>query len=277
LLIVVLWVMGLVSVAVGTLTMRSTHGLRVSRIPLESLQREAIAQAALHQARALIGRDDPAVDHLEEPWATGKDADQELFDHVAVASGMFQVGVLERAGEVTIGLIDENRKLNLNTTTEATLHQLIDAVLVSGADAQRIAQAIVDWRDEPQTDVCRERDPPCHNGLFDTVEELRLVPGMTPALFDALEPYVTVYGEGFVNVNTASALVLTVMGCPGEDLVHQRASGPFTAAPAECPMLGVTSRAFTVPIEAWLVDSSIRMSRRAVIDRSGNILAWNAP
>jgi len=278
-LIVVLWVMGLVSMAVGSLTVQTTHALRLGRIPMESIQREAIAQAALFQAIRVIQQDtaeQPQVDSLQEPWATGLDASgQPLFESIAAGEGEFSVG-RDEDGVFTVGLIDEERKLNLNTASAAALAQLITGTGVNGsAPPQAIADAIVDWRDQPDGAACQGRHPACHNGLLQTVDELRLVPGMTTELFDALQPYSTVYGSGAVNANTAPAIVLDAMGCPGATLVAQRAT-PFTSPPPACPGSSVVSSAFTIPIEAWLSERSIRVHRQAVVNRDGVILAWSA-
>lgn len=51
------------------------------------------------------------------------------------------------------------------------------------------------------------RDYPPNRG-FRTLDELRLVPGLTPDLFSLLEPQITIYGMKAINPNVASGLVL---------------------------------------------------------------------
>ncbi len=273
--VLVLWALGLVSVAIGTLTVESVHELRLGRMPLAVLQRRAIAQAGVQQAIALLTRDDPALDHLGESWATGKEGESQFLQDIAVGDGFFSIGVIE--GETwRAGLIDEERKVNLNVATSDDLRRLIDLVKTEDLNAQAFATAIIDWREktDPEGPACQDATPPCHNGPFETVDELRLVSGMTPELFAALEPYVTVYGSGSVNVNTASAIVLNALGCPGETLVQQRAGTPFTSPPATCSRTAVTSTAFLVPVEARLSSISGQSRINAVINRAGKILAW---
>lgn len=48
----------------------------------------------------------------------------------------------------------------------------------------------------------------CKNGLLETTEELLLVKGMTPEIFDRVSDYLTVYGDGEININYAPPLVL---------------------------------------------------------------------
>lgn len=264
-LVIVLWVIGLVSIAVGTAVMRSTHELRLGRIPLAALRVRAISQAAVARAADLVTLDDPAVDHLTEPWATGIDAQsqEQMLEDVPIGTGTF-----------TVELMDEERKVNLNTAGVDALTRLIELVGAGGANPPEVAQAVADWRDEPPGAFCATAVPACHNAPFQTVDEARLVPGMTPELFDALQPHVTVYGSGVVNANTAPALVLSALGHPGEQIVQQRAAQPYDAAHLPPDGLGYTSSAFAAEVEAREPDFPRRLRLRAVFNRAGRTLGW---
>ena len=48
----------------------------------------------------------------------------------------------------------------------------------------------------------------CRNAPFDIVEELLLVKGITPECFNRLRNYVTVYGDGKININYAPKRVI---------------------------------------------------------------------
>jgi len=276
-LLVVLWAMGLVSLGVGGVAMYSAHELRLGRIPLQQLQRRAAAQAAVYQAIRIVQQDTqdtPAIDTFQEPWATGRSAtDTELFQHIPVGEGAFSIGYDEQ-GVWVPGLIDEERKLNLNTASPDQLKRLIELVLPGEADAQTVANAIIDWRTpgEPVGAPCQGSTPPCHKGSFESLDEVRLVPGISAELYTAMKPYVTIYGTGAVNVNTAPAIVLNALGCPGESLVQQRqpdAHGPFPSPPADCSGGTVTSTVFTVPVIAEVHNATGSFHLHAVIDRSG--------
>jgi len=266
LLIVTLWMLGLVTMAAGAVVLGSAHEARLGRIPLESLQREAIVEAAVQQAIALLTNDDPVVDHLGEFWARGEAAGQHALANIP-------------GGAATFTVADEEHRINLNIAAPGVLERLVAAVNVGGVNAAEVADAIVDWRtaSEPETGMCADRQPPCHNGLLSSVDELRLVPGMTPELFEALVPYVTVspLAGASVNINTAPAIVLDAMGCPGAQLVARRESADPPILPSsDCPGTGQASTAFTVSVEAWVATSSLHTRLQAVIDRDGHILAW---
>lgn len=275
-LILVLWIMGILTVAMGTLIARSTHELRLGAIPLQFIQRQAIAQAGVWQALAVVKQDDPAVDHLGEAWATGvgPETQEQLLKDIRAGAGTFSIGIAGSEDDFQAGLIDEQRKLNINAAAPGQLARLIEQ-LISDAPAAELAAAVADWRDEPAGVFCQAAAAPCHNAPFDTVDELRLVPGMSPAIFEAIKPYVTVYGAGLVNANTAPVVVLDAIGGRGESWVQQRKTQPFTASPdTSIPNLGVASTHFTVAVQAQLAGGGATYLK-AVADREGHILSWN--
>ena len=94
---------------------------------------------------------------------------------------------------IRIGITDESAKLNLNYATDAQLLVLVEAAAAGDERVipQEIVDAILDWRDadsKPRGETgdtegvyYQELEPPYRvkNGLFDTVEELLLVKGVT--------------------------------------------------------------------------------------------------
>ncbi len=102
-------------------------------------------------------------------WFIGRD-----FDRLSSTLG--------RNLQPTFGLVDEASKLNLNTATQEMLELLPRMT-------PQLAAAIIDWRDEndePSPDGAEEETyqrltPPyrCKNAPFESIEELRLVYGMT--------------------------------------------------------------------------------------------------
>jgi len=97
--------------------------------------------------------------------------------------------------------------------------------------AMQIAGSIVDWRDSDGTiasssagllygaenDYYQGLDPAymCKNADFNHINELSVVRGVTKDIMDKIKPYITVYGNGKVNINTASGPVLNALIGPG--------------------------------------------------------------
>ncbi|MBI2026624.1 MAG: general secretion pathway protein GspK [Deltaproteobacteria bacterium] len=79
-----------------------------------------------------------------------------------------------------------------------------------------IIDNIQDWVDEDnsrpaggrETDLYKEAPYGPKNAPMETISELHLIFGIKDDLFDFLEPAVTVYGDGNININTASFLLI---------------------------------------------------------------------
>jgi len=139
------------------------------------------------------------------------------------------------------GFIDEESKININKADVQVIARLLQTVAgLTQWDADELAHCIIDWRDKdsffqhPQfgaedSDYRRRKNPyEAKDGPFEVLEELLLVHKMDQEIFDKLKHFVTIYGEGKININTASTEVLLALGLPGhivEDILSFR-KGP---------------------------------------------------
>ena len=153
---------------------------------------------------------------------------------------------------------DTGAALNPNAADEATLSQFLAQGLgLDYAQAQRLTMAILDWRDED--DIPRvnggegeqyiEANVPVlpGNRPFATIEELRHVLGMTPDVYAAMRPFLTLAGSGRININAAPEEVLLAL--PGltpaaaTELLRLRQAGTLPRNLAE--------------VRAWLPRASV--------------------
>jgi type II secretory pathway component PulK len=134
--------------------------------------------------------------------------------HELMAQGM-TVG----AAAFSLDVHDLGASLNLNTATEDMLRAFLsEGLRLDYAKADHLTQAILDWRDEDELPRINggEREQYIDAGLavlpanraFASVDELRHVMGMTPELFERVQPYLTVVGSGRININAAPEPVL---------------------------------------------------------------------
>lgn len=185
-----------------------------------------IAEAGVQRAMAELRKKDdtPETDTLNEAWSTNAP----LFKNVPVGPGQFTVGYDYSEGETLqrrYGLQDEESKINLNTAAVETIANLFQLTAhLSYDEAVALAYNIIDWRDadsfyqHPQYGA--EDDD--YDGLkrpyeakdkeFEIPEELLLVQGMTQEIFNGARDFITVYGDGKVNINTAPREVLFALG-----------------------------------------------------------------
>jgi len=171
-----------------------------------------VAKAGVVRAMRAVQRDETQeVDALNDTWSFS----EEGFKEVVVGDGTFS---LER-GEAQYGLMDEERKININKAPQAVLKHLFEVLAeITSQEASDLADSIVDWRDEDddllgngaETGYYQVLDPPytCKNADFSVVEELLLVKGMTQEVFEKVQDWITVFGAGAVNINTADTMVL---------------------------------------------------------------------
>lgn len=128
-----------------------------------------------------------------------------------------------------VQLTDAGARLHLNLASEEELRQLFVSLRVDAGRADRVAQAIADWRDadefrrgrgaETADYLARGARMLPRNGAFGSVRELRDVAGVDAELFDRVEPFLTVRGSGVVNLNAAAAPVMLSLPGMGDEAV----------------------------------------------------------
>jgi general secretion pathway protein K len=109
----------------------------------------------------------------------------------AVNGVPFTIAFDGREARVTVQ--DEAGKIDLNMARDVTLVQmLLDAGLDTNA-ATALAARMVAWRGTKT--AAQDADSAGHRQPFQSVQELQLVPGMTPDLYQSIAPMVTVYSQ----------------------------------------------------------------------------------
>ena len=116
---------------------------------------------------------------------------------------------------------DESAKININKITDETRANFIKFLIsfkIKEYTAEIITDSILDWFDEDdlhhvngaEKDFYATLPEPYEpkNGPFETIEELSLIRGVTPDIFELLREYLTIYGSGKINVNLANKEVL---------------------------------------------------------------------
>jgi len=152
----------------------------------------------------------------------------DMFYRVALGEGYTIVSYqyLEEASappKVYYGFIDEESKLNMNTASRDELKRLMDHVVTTDSDeAQGLVEAIISWREKGETQLTGFYSDDYYASLqypyeakhffFESLDELSLVKGLTPNVLKKLSPLITIYGDGRVNINTASKEVLRALG-----------------------------------------------------------------
>ncbi|HAV61101.1 MAG TPA: hypothetical protein DCY13_01890 [Verrucomicrobiales bacterium] len=182
-LVIVLWVtLGLV-----TLAIYFAHSMSLELKGAQNRVSSVAAEHAIHGARRYLGHlfTNNATNGVV-PNLTGELPEFRVQGVPVGDSHYWLVGrgdLQTRVDLPVFGLIDENGKLNLNTATAEMLEALPRMT-------PELAGAIIDWRDEDsdsgedggaEDETYARLNPPrrAKNAPFETVDELRLVYGMT--------------------------------------------------------------------------------------------------
>lgn len=222
-LILVLWSLAfLTALSVAVATYVRTSLTLADRLYQET-RAEGLARLAVAKAIAITGADTNAWDALDEPWAEGGGC----WEEERAETGKFAVYHFRVESDGTRvaarGLADEERRIHLNRAPPELLAALFEtAAGLAPTEARERAAAVAFWRtpENPELTADRRRGYYArrrpegyrvHHGLLDAVEELLLIEGFTEEIYRRIEPWVTVWGSGVININTAEPVVLRAL------------------------------------------------------------------
>ena len=226
-LITTLWIMAILGLlAMGT-GFHASLEARLARYSLDRLEARYLANAGVVKAVYFLTKDDNDYDTLYEcgiKLKTGESAEGIFGEQPVELSGKesgrsFSVRYTRKEGgeeKTYYGMEDEQAKININmlqlSPDNLDEYRRILSQL-SGELNTYIINAMIIWQDKDQAASL----PPLpesefltssKDGNFDCIEELMLVKGMTPEIFDKIKDNITVHGNGKINANTASVEVL---------------------------------------------------------------------
>ena len=262
-LMLVLWLIVLLgTVAAGVVSAAHVETDRVANLRGRVVARyaaESGVAAAAARLNALLG----AARSAEEQALVFRDLEQEFAEMRDVALGGARFGVT---------VVDLNARVDLNASDDVTLLGFFGQ-FVGAPMASALVSALDDWKDlddRPRpggaeaADYARAGSPfrPTNHPLR-RLDELTRIVGFTDSLASAVAPYVTVAGDGKINVNTAPEPVLASIPHLGREaaraIVSWREAGQVFGTTAD--MFGAFQRAhFSQAIAMWtLVTTSTRL------------------
>lgn len=229
-LLLAVWLLALLAAIAGEFVVSG----RVRAIA-ESNKRDELRALALAQAgyRAALAALDASIAGVSLDADGGllllydqqTEATPALAEEVALGDGKYSWRVVAEDGLVNLN--------DLQLPRSAFVGLLEECGMQPGVERDSVVDSILDWRDTnrehrlngAEEDYYRGLEPPysCKDGPFDVVEELLLVRGVTPALFNGAEvdgrrrvpglrDLVSVHARGATNLWTAPRGVLEALG-----------------------------------------------------------------
>lgn len=267
-LLLVLWLIVLLTALVGAFALTAKIEHLQGRVLHRGLVAQQAARAGIEYAITRAAQDDPRRQWLPD----GRDYSWSFGD-----------------AALTIRLVDESGKVDLNQADMVLLTTLFTVVGSEQEPATRLASAILDWRDaDPLSQPAGGAEDPDYasagriygakDAMFESVAEVEQVLGMTPDLYAKVEPHLTVFsGRSQPDPAFASSEVLRAMGMDAEQVLAQRrVQDPAHDLPGEGPsIVGSNSGTYSIESRARLRDGRIAILR-AVVRTGGNGLPGSA-
>jgi general secretion pathway protein K len=235
-LLMVLWTMGLLALLVSQFTTIGRTETRVTANLRANAAAQAAADGALHEAILRL---------LQGVW---------LPDDRPHA-------IRTQDGAVEVRIENQASKLNPNMATVEAMQALLTRLAIDPGKAAALARAIIDWRSSSAKSASGGSKISQYQAaglpyapaskLFDDLEEVGQVLGMTPALMARIKPFLSVYQDN----DSASA---EAPASPGAE--------PPAATDRDGWYLSSSGRVMVVAIQAAAVGGKGgRFTRRAVV------------
>ena len=239
-LVMVLWVMAILSVVVLEFSFAMRTEVNITQNYKEELQLYGMAQGGVHRAIAeLIYKHDPKVQQLRKTL-TIEEIPPDKKEWVTDGRSYF---LPFGQGTCEIKVMSEAGKVNINLVSESMLRKIITLLGLEGEMRDIVVDSILDWKDpddfyrvngaENSYYQSLKESYYCKNAYFDSIEELLLVRGVSPALFYGgkvgkkeeagekmdqvgLKDIFSIYSPGVqIDINSATPVVLRVaLGIP---------------------------------------------------------------
>ncbi len=263
-LVLVIWVVTLLIVISGSFLYAMRTDMRAARNAALIARGDALAQAAV--TRAVFELFKPQAGPLV--WKRDGTTRQWSFDGAAVS----------------IRFADESAKIDINTANNELLKGLFRSAGVGEEDAAKLVDAVLDWRDpdtlrrpggaeEPEYAQAGLKGRPANHPFLST-EELQLVLGMRPEVYQRIAPMITVYSrQAGVNPHLAErAVLLAIPAVTGEQVDAFLAERDAARADNRLPPVFAAAGPYAsyaqvaaVSVRADVaLDGGIRVSREAV-------------
>jgi len=188
--------------------------------------------------------------------------------------------------DITVAIEDESGKVDINAASKDTLTALLRTTDMSGADIEDLVNHIIDWRSDPKDSAKDNIIPVEYQGLgyayhsrhapFQSIDELRLVDGMSPEVYDQIAPGITVYSrQKAIDPNTAPLVALmTLPGLDREkaiDVIAGRARGiPYSPPPGQAsgasPASATPANGVAAPATSGVIGHALTITAAIALD-----------
>ena len=249
-LVLVLWVISLLTIMAASFTLTIRRETAVISSTRDNARARAIAEAGVATAQMML---------LSSDKATKWHADGRIYQ--------LNFG----NAQVRVRLFDEAGKVDLNHVTPDLLAQVMRSVPATQEQQSILIDSILDWRDEDElvrfhgaeAETYQPLGYQPRNGKFTSLEELQMIQGMMPDVFQWMRAHFTVYGKNEVNTDVAAIEVLQIVFTENPELLEEAMQERLALADMDSSVnqgnakknIKASSRYITIIAESALADA----------------------
>ncbi len=208
-LILVLWVLTLLAIMASSFALTIQRETAIISGLKENAEASASAEAGIYYAILMLLHDNSKI-----AWQAN--------------NSLYEINFSEK--RIRIQIADESGKIDINQAEKSQLQRLFQLINIDDSIAESLSDAILDWRDkndlhringaEKQQYAEADLKYAPRNAPFTSIEELQMVIGMTPEIFERIENMITIYSNSpKINPVVASREVLLTLADVNEEMV----------------------------------------------------------
>ena len=184
-----------------------------------------VAKSGFNAGKAALIYHKGSVDTLTEDWANMDKMAAQFGDLFTDAS--LRINIEDESGKIPINLFLKNDAVNPDVKEMLTRLLSLPEFRLDPDKVQEIINSLKDWMDKDdevtatgaETAYYKGLDQPyaAKNAPIENLEELLMIKGVTRAIYygtdstPGLVNYLTLYGTGKININTAPKLILRIL------------------------------------------------------------------
>lgn len=292
-LLLVLVVISLLSILLSEFAFSTLVDMRLAETFRDTTRAEYLARGGITAGRMIIHADDNSYDAIEpsELWSVG-------VTEYPLAQGSISVKIEDLDGRLLLNNLVDTLG-NPNPLYRDRFVRLCTELNID--NPEDLADALIDWIDpdsesisvagaEDSDYLARHRPYEAADTALQSLDELVLIRGFSGEIVIRLRPYVSAFGSGLLNVNTASEELLRSWDEEGADgvesLISGRKEGAFERLDEARSVMGVdaytalnrnldlsvTSTYYLINSTGQINDGTHRM--QAVVEKEKDQILW---
>ncbi len=229
-LIIAMWALTLLSLLVFSLAYQMELEARLASARRKQFKAERLALAGMDWAKFMLSNSLRGIPDESEYDENFKIQIEQLQKGFGITGVSLELG----EGTCTIDIAPEQSRRNVNKLEEEDWKRLFELSGLPDTEWDNLISAFLDWTDqgdsarlngaEQDDEFYSDKDYKVKNGPVDSIDELLMIKGFDEAILyggpgleegdpplQGIARYLTVWGDGKVNVNSATAEVLATL------------------------------------------------------------------